>query len=146
MTSIKKMDWDPAFSVDIAEIDACQKKMFDLFNELVELKNAQADAKDCINLISGLNEFSRLYFGKEERYLKKKGYPDFGKHGRAHRQFTKRFISLRRELTEDIANLSDEIISELRDWYVDHIRQMDQEYVPFVRTQNYIEKANLPRR
>ncbi len=31
MKDIKKMEWDPKYSVDIEEIDNHQKKMFDLF-------------------------------------------------------------------------------------------------------------------
>ncbi len=33
-----KVEWHAGFSVDAAEIDTYQKKMFDLFNELIELK------------------------------------------------------------------------------------------------------------
>ena len=115
MSTIEKLGWDEKYSVDIEEIDAHQKKMFELFNQLIDMKQSGADTKEFINMISMINECSRLYFSTEEKYLRKKGYPDYKSHAKAHRQFTKGSISLRREISEDIENLSDDVILELRD-------------------------------
>ncbi len=143
MDDIEKIDWDPKYSVDIEEIDTHQKKMFELFNKLIDMKKANSDAKECINLINSLNEHSRLYFSIEEKYLRQKKYPDFASHSKTHRQFTKRFISLRRELSEDIANLTYETIHELREWLIDHILNLDSLFVPFLRINQYIEDRKV---
>ena len=136
-----KMDWDPKYSVDIEEIDNHQKKMFDLFNQLIDLKDGKKDAKECISMISEINDYSKLYFSDEEKILKKNGYPDLGTHTKAHRQFAKNSISLRRELAEDINNLTDEVITDLRDWLIRHIEDFDSLYIPFVRMTDYIEST-----
>jgi hemerythrin len=141
MSEIEKMEWDPKYSVDIEEIDACQKKMFDLFNRLIDIKREEIETKVCINMISEISEHSKLYFSTEERYMKRKGYPDFGAHSKAHRQFIKRFISLRREISEDIANLTDDVIKELRNWMIDHLLTFDSLYIPFLRINKYIEDS-----
>lgn len=143
MSEIQKMDWESKFSVYIEEIDAFQKKMFELFNQLIELKENKKDAKECINLISEINEFSKLYFATEERILRRKGYPDIASHAKAHRQFAKRSISLRREVSEDIANLTDEVINGQRDWLINHILELDSLYIPFVRITDYIQESKL---
>ncbi len=141
MNPIERIEWDPKYSVDIEEIDTHQKKMFELFNQLIDLKEAKKDTKECINMISEINEYSKFYFSIEERLLRRKGYPDFGSHAKAHRQFTKRSISLRREIAEDIENLSYEVIDELRNWLVDHILTFDSMYVPFLRINRFVEEA-----
>ena len=142
MSNIQKIEWDPKYSVDIEEIDVLQKKIFELFNQLIDIKKSETeDAKVYINMISEISEVSKLYFSTEEKYLKKKGYPDFGTHSKAHRQFIKSFISLRREISEDTANLTDDVIIELQDWMINHILTLDSCYVPFLRINKYIEDS-----
>lgn len=136
-----KIEWDPAFSVDVEEIDTYQKKMFELFNELITLKQKKADAKAVTNLISEINDYGKLFFSTEEKVLKRKKYPDFEAHSKSHRQFVRSAISLRREIAEDINNLTMEVILELRDWLVEHIQTSDSLYVPFLRIHQYIEEA-----
>ncbi len=142
MSDVTPMEWDPEFSVDIEEIDTCQKNMIKLFNELIALKDDKKDGKEIINMISEINDYSKLYFSAEEKILKKNGYPDFTSHSKAHRQFTKRSISLRRELSEDIENLTDDVIAQLRQWLINHILEMDSQYVPYIRIKHYIEASN----
>lgn len=141
MSRLEKLEWDARYSVDIEEIDAHQKKMFDLLNQLIDLRESGLDPKESINIISEINEYSKLYFGTEEKYLKKKGYPDFAAHSKIHRQFIKHAISLRREVSEDSWNLTDEMIITLKDWLMNHILTVDSLYVPFLRINAYIEES-----
>ncbi len=141
MKDIEKMEWESKYSVDIEEIDNYQKKMFELFNELIDLKKSNVETKEYINMIAKINEYSRLYFNTEEKILKKNGYPDFGEHAKTHRQFTKSFISLRREISDDVENLSYDVINELRSWLINHILTFDSLYIPFLRINRYIEGA-----
>lgn len=141
MSTIEKIEWEKKYSVDVEAIDAHQKKMFELFNQLIDMKQSGADTKEFINMISMINEYSKMYFSTEEKHLKKKGYPDFISHAKAHRQFTKRSISLRRELSEDIENLTEDVIIELRNWIINHIVTHDSLYIPFLRINQYIEES-----
>lgn len=141
MADLKKIDWEEKYSVDIEEIDVHQKKMFTIFNELIELKQGKMDPKEISNKISEINDFAKLFFNTEEKFLRKKGYPDYQNHTKAHRQFVKSAISLRREIADDIDNLTDDVILELRDWLIDHIANMDVLYVPFVRINSYIQDS-----
>lgn len=142
MTEITKIEWDPKYSVDIEELDNFQKKMFDMFNELIDMKNTNADAKAYTVLFSDINDYGKLYFSREEKILKKRGYPDFDSHAKAHRQFIRSSISLRREIAEDINNLTIEAILELRDWFIHHIETTDSLYIPFLRIHQYIDDRN----
>ncbi len=136
-----QIEWDPKFSVDVAEIDNHQKKMFALFNELIDLKHKKSDPKALANMISEINDYGKLYFSTEEKILRKKNYPDREIHARAHRRFIRSAISLRREIAEDVDNLTMDTILELRNWLVDHIKTSDALYVPFLRVHHYIEDS-----
>ena len=141
MGKLTKIEWEEKYSVDIEAVDTHQKKMFTLFNELVDLKGTRTDPKDFTNKISEINDYAKLFFSTEEKILRKKGYPDFQDHTKAHRQFIKSSISLRREIADDISNLTDEVILELREWLIDHISNMDVLYVPFIRINNYLDES-----
>lgn len=137
-----KIEWDPGFSVDIEEIDVHQKKMFDLFNELIDLKQKKADPKVIANLVSDINDYGKLYFTTEEKILKERQYPDRDAHARGHRRFIRNAISLRREIVEDVDNLTLDSILSLRDWLIEHIQTSDVLYVPFLRIHRYIEDTS----
>jgi len=115
--------------------------MFELFNQLIDLKRSGVDVKECVSMISAINEYSKLYFSAEEKQLRRKSYPDLEIHSKAHRQFSKRSISFRREIADDLGNLTDDVIEELRNWLINHMLTMDALYVPFLRINKYIEES-----
>jgi len=135
------IEWDEKYSVDVPELDEFQKGLFEKFNTLIEMKSTQVDAKAATNMISDINDYTKMFFSKEERILKRRGYPDLETHAKAHRQFIKNSIALRREIAEDISNLTMEIILDLRNWMVEHIETSDSLYVPFLRIHQYIDDS-----
>jgi len=141
MEKLEKIEWDERLSVNIPEVDELQKKMFALLNVLIDLKENDAAAKECSNMVAEINEYSRYFFSKEEEYLRKCKYPEVGSHAKEHRQFIKTTISLRRQVAEDKNNLTFELIKEMRDWLVDHIITTDLMYVPYMRITNYIKES-----
>ncbi len=143
MDTLEKIEWDDKLSVDIPEIDELQKKMFALFNVLIDLNENKADAKECSNMVSEINEYCRYFFNKEEELLRRCNYPEVGAHAKKHRQFIKTTISLRRMVAEDKENLTFSVIKEMRDWLVDHIITKDLMYVPYVRIKNYIKESKF---
>ncbi len=139
MEQIKKIEWNEKYSVDIEEIDELQKKMFALFNVLIELKTKDADAKACANMISDIYEYGKYFFYKEEEYLKERNFPDLEAHAKEHRYFIKHTINLRREVAENQENLTYDIIKKMEEWLSAHILEKDMLYVPFLRVEQFIE-------
>ncbi len=134
-----KIEWEEKFSVDVPELDAFQKELLERFNTLIDMKTNNEEAKAVTNMISDINDFSKMYFAREEKLLRQRKYPDLESHSKSHRQFVRNSISLRREIAEDINNLTIEVILELRDWLVDHIETSDSLFVPFLRIHQYVD-------
>lgn len=141
MAKMQKFEWTEDHSVDLKEIDELQKKMFALFNALIDLKENDAEAKECANMISEINEYAKYYFSREEEILKENKYPELELHSREHKHFTKHTVSMRRVVSEDKDNLTYENIRELKDWLEDHIKEYDLLYVPFLRINRFIEET-----
>ena len=138
---LSKIEWDERFSVDVPELDEFQKTLFDKFNALIDLRKKKLDAKAVTNMISEINDYSKMFFSTEEKMLRRQKYPDLESHSKAHRQFIKHSIALRREMAEDISSQSIDAVLELRDWLVEHIETSDVLYVPFLRINRYIEST-----
>ena len=139
MTNI--IEWDKKYSVDVPELDECQKQLMDMFNTLIEMKTSKADAKDVANLITETNDFSKIFFSKEENLLGSKGYPDLDTHSKAHRRFIKKALGLRREIAEDVDHLAIEDIVELRNWLITHFEFTDIMFIPFLRLHRYVDEC-----
>jgi hemerythrin len=137
---MEKIIWDEKLSVDIPEIDELQKKMFALINALIDLMEGDAESKECANMISEISEYSKYYFSIEEEYLKKSKYPEFADHTKMHRKFETVVMNLRRQVADDKNNLTDETINNLKDLLVNHIETLDLKFVPFLRTNSFIDK------
>ncbi|MCD4744493.1 MAG: bacteriohemerythrin [Desulfobacteraceae bacterium] len=137
---MKKIEWDEKLSVDIPEIDELQKKMFALINALIDLMENDAEGKECTNMISEISEYSKYYFSIEEEYLITNKYPEFVKHTKTHRKFETFVMALRRLVADDKANLNEEMINNLRNLLINHIKTDDSRFVPFLRTNNFIGK------
>ncbi len=138
---IQKIEWDGRLSVDIKEIDDLQQKMFALLNALIDLKDNNAETKDCTNMIAEIHDYSRYFFSREEDYMRKNRYPELDTHAREHRQFIKMTINFRRQIADDRDNFTDVLIKTMRDWLVDHILTCDLLYVPFLRTNRFIKEC-----
>ena len=137
---MKKIEWNKKLSVDIPEIDELQKKMFALINALIDLMEKKAEGKECANMISEISEYSKYYFSIEEEYLKKNKYPEFADHTKMHRKFESFVMKLRRAVADDKNNLNEETINKLKDLLITHIETLDLKFVPFLRTNNFINK------
>ncbi len=140
-TELVKIEWEEKFSVDVPELDEYQKTLFDKFNALIDLKKKKLDAKAVTNMISEINDYSKIFFATEEKILRRQKYPDLDIHSKAHRQFIKNSIALRREMAEDVTSQSIDAVLELRDWLVEHIETSDVLFVPFLRINSYIEST-----
>jgi len=139
MTNI--IEWDEKYSVDVPELDECRKQLMDMFNNLIEMKTNKGDTKDVANLVTEINDFSKIFFSKEEKILGRKRYPDLGTHSKAHRRFIKKAIGLRREIAEDVDNLAIEDIVGLRDLLVTHFESLDTLFIPFLRIHKYVDEC-----
>jgi hemerythrin len=93
------------------------------------------------NLITEINDFSKIFFSKEEKLLGSKGYPDLDTHSKAHRRFIKKALGLRREIAEDVDHLAIEDIVELRNWLITHFEFTDIMFIPFLRLHRYVDEC-----
>lgn len=135
------LEWDPRFSVRIAEIDQQHKKLIGLINRLHESMQ-QAGDRDALEtaieelsaqatVINEMVEYSSYHFSTEEKYMRQYMYPDFEKHKKEHEYFINKVRTLKSDFDGGQAILSSQIMEFLKEWLGGHILGVDKKYEPF---------------
>ena len=135
-------EWDDSYSVNVKEIDGQHRVLIQLINELHEVtteSHAQNTIASAVNelrtmgaVLDDLVDYAAHHFSTEEKCMLECGYPSCVQHEKAHRDFTGKIQTFKRELDEGDALSATEILTFLRDWWTRHILQVDKEYSPFL--------------
>ena len=132
MDKLEKMDWNPHFSVDIDEIDAYQKKMFSLLNDLINLKKNQVDTKEYTNKVSQINDFGKLYFNSEEKLYLTSDYPDKELHSEKHNEILQQLGDFQNEFEKGNRKVDHDFLEFIKEWLQVHIMSIDKSYRNFI--------------
>lgn len=82
-------------------------------------------------LLVALEDLVKVHFAVEESLMQIIGFPGFEDHRAGHARISASLANLqRRGLNE---NISDELSSFLKEWFVMHIKESDQRYSMFAR-------------
>ncbi len=137
---IDPLQWNDTYSLSNTTIDEQQKKMFDLFNELLSLACDAKGKKHIPATVNALNDQAKLFFSTEEKILRTNGYPDCHTHVKRHRGFIRAAIELRRKIADTPDALEPEDVQKLRELFISHIESTIRLCLPFLRIQAYIRE------
>lgn len=134
-------EWQPSFSVKIAEIDQQHKKLIGFINQLNELvlptgnqdslKSMMKEISAQASVIEELVRYSSYHFSAEETYMSQYNYPDYEKHKKEHHYFIAKVQAFKSDFDAGKGTLSDEIVLFLKTWLSNHILKTDKAYAPF---------------
>ena len=139
-----KWKWTTALSVDNENIDTQHKGLLAQLNKLVEVLSAkEVDMGHLRDANHFLYKYFKEHFSTEENYMAKYGYPELERHKEIHKGFIKFYDKLQREMRDalkspDFSSLTVEDLLKkvekyLGDWYVNHIKKVDQKYAKWIR-------------
>lgn len=121
--------WSDDLRTEIAEIDQQHKVLFDCLSRLEEAHEKQESWSELHFAIIEMKDYDRIHFTVEESIMRLCGYPLLAPHIDEHRKFEQKLTDMEmRSLHEDI---SDEMLSFLSDWLIEHIGKTDHQYVPY---------------
>lgn len=126
------IEWDDKYSVKIIEIDAQHRRLFEIYNNLVNAMYQGVGMKELGNALTELLDYSVMHFMTEEGYMEKYGYPELDVHKNAHKEFRERFYKVHKEFHEGKPVLTAEVVDYLRDWIKGHVLNVDQRYSKYL--------------
>jgi hemerythrin len=126
------LKWEPIYSVNVEELDEQHKKMFEIINRVYGLAEKSLENKKSLEIIEELKEYGNHHLSTEEEYFKKFNYPEANSHIAQHNDYKKRILEMEKSQKDLEGKRAYKELSEfLRDWWLGHIQNMDQEYSGF---------------
>jgi hemerythrin len=120
--------WDPSFSVKVARCDEDHKKLFALLNSLHDAMASGKGAQVIGKVVKELSDYTKSHFAAEQELLEKTHYPALGPHLAQHRIFVKKVEQFQKDLDAGVLGQAISVVSFLKDWLTNHIKQTDQQY------------------
>jgi hemerythrin len=132
------IQWDNIFSVHIKEIDEQHKKLVHLINSLYDAMKA-GQGKDVLHhILAELIDYTKNHFSKEEKMMSQYAYPAAALHKIEHDKFTKKVMTMQKDLEQGNAVLSMDVLQFLKDWLLQHIQKTDKQYSPYLNNKGIL--------
>ncbi len=125
--------WKEAYSVGSRELDAQHQAIFKLLNELYAVLQEGGGDKPPPVLLQEAAKYAQQHFETEEHLMALCGYPRLPEHQQVHRQYVRRVAEIGQDPEGEI---DCELFLFLKDWWLNHVTQMDSEYAPFLKKLN----------
>jgi hemerythrin len=126
------VEWNERYSVGIKELDEQHRRLFDIFNTLLEAEATPRGSNKAADALTRLRTYTVEHFELEEQYMAKCGYPDLESHIHIHASFRKKIDALCSAKPREHDDNLMEMLGCLYEWLVTHVGSCDQQYVPYV--------------
>jgi hemerythrin len=126
------LEWTPALSVGIEEIDGQHRELFRRAGRLVE-GIRRGDPEEVEELVDYLHGYCVSHFGAEEAAMRDARYPGYARHKAEHDQFIADLLDISVESDEGGgAFVAVKIDHWLSGWLRDHVSRIDTELGRFL--------------
>ena len=126
------LTWNHACTVSVRAMDDQHGILMDTMNELRLALVHGADGEQMSELLGRLIEFMRMHFWSEEQLMEQAGFPGLAEHRAEHEKLLAQVRESAHRTQHNECVGMRPLLGFLRDWYVEHIEGMDQEYGPWL--------------
>ena len=124
------VSWKDEYSVGNNVLDAQHQAMFRLLNDLHEALEEGKSDKPVEALVEEAIQYAAIHFRTEERLMTESGYPNLEQHKQTHQEYVRRVDEIRRSAEADAPYV---LFLFLKDWWLNHVTQMDSDYAPSLK-------------
>lgn len=124
--------WTNEISVQVKSMDDQHRTLVDLVNQLSDAMRVGKGNDLLVPILASLIKYTKVHFAAEERLMQMHKFPQFAPHKAAHEALTKQVLELQQKVEAGKAMLSVSLLNFLKDWLINHIKGMDQEYGRFI--------------
>ena len=132
-----KLEWSPALSVGIAEIDAQHQELFRRAARLLDGLH-RGEPAEMGELVDYLHRYAVTHFGEEESSMRDARYPGYARHKAEHDRFIGDLLVIAADLERDGSgkSLARRVDHWLREWLREHVSGTDAELARFLARRN----------
>ena len=127
MTVIK---WRDSYATGVAEMDAEHRELIDIINQLYEMLREKKSHDELKNIYDRLHSYTEKHFQHEEQMLEEAEYDGLAGQQNAHKQFIVELDKMEADLLSGNESVVPVVYKFLRDWWLQHIVEIDKLYGP----------------
>ena len=136
------MQWKEEYSVGITEIDDQHKGVVDLFSVIDSAIESRESWSDIFFKLEQLRDHARFHFSVEESLMRMHDYPKQAEHVDLHKHFLDKLDQL--QMTTLSRYVTMNAINYLSNWYTEHLKTQDQEFVRYIIDNGKVNLTQLP--
>ena len=129
---METIEWSESISVNNSNIDSQHRHLIALTNNLILHSNAKTNSRLINESLSELLKYAKMHFRDEEKLLKEYDYPKLEAHRKEHERFTHRIVFFCKDVIDQKETVTEEMISFLVDWLLNHTSVDDQDYKKYI--------------
>lgn len=134
--SIKKVSWDPKFSVDEGIIDQDHQFLFNLINKFNENIPKYQTPSQLVPALTLITKYTQNHFAREIKLQKAAGFLHIEEHHQQHNDLIAKYNGLVQKATkaneDTVTDVAVEIGAFLEEWLVKHVLENDLAMKPYV--------------
>lgn len=132
---MEKVEWDESYNIGVEVIDNQHKGLFEILNELNEIRKEKDINKLRITL-NKLKDYAKVHFADEEKIMKSVEYPNLLSHLGEHSYFVDQVKKMEKELEDENVYITLSMLVFLKEWLTNHILKKDRELLPYIQKKN----------
>jgi len=129
-----KIEWTPALSVGIGEIDSQHREFISMIAALPEDIKKTGHSINALETVKNLEEYAEKHFSTEEMYMSIYAYPESQAHKDLHDMFRAEIGVMKEKALQDAsADTVNGINSQIYQWFLNHIIKTDMKLGVFLK-------------
>ncbi|MBT1444221.1 bacteriohemerythrin [Shewanella sp. JM162201] len=125
------VSWSSSLDVGMSEINRQHQRLISLINELHRAMEGQYGLDVIKRIVQGLVDYTANHFSYEEELFARFGYPHSKEHKDEHARLVTQVLDFQKRVARG-EDVSDELMSFLKAWLIDHIQGSDRGYSQFL--------------
>jgi hemerythrin-like metal-binding protein len=126
-------EWNNAYSVGVASIDAQHQNLFAIAREMHTAMLAGRGQSGLGKILDRLVQYTQAHFAHEERLMRLADYPGLNSHVAEHEALTRKVVDLLSEFRSGRTKITIQVLQFLRTWLQSHIQHSDLAYAPYLK-------------
>jgi hemerythrin len=106
--------WNESYKLDVTEIDNQHKKLFEIFDKLIDAMSQGKAKENAQTILAELDAYARTHFSNEEKYMQQFNYPDLNDHKEAHQFFYMKMNDFKASLNAGSLSIANDMMIFLK--------------------------------
>ncbi|WP_303867538.1 bacteriohemerythrin [Acetobacterium wieringae] len=130
------IEWTPALSVGVDNIDSQHKIWFEKADQLFEAGKTGKSKEVIAQMFDFLDDYTKQHFKDEEAYMAKINYPEIEEQKKLHKAFIEELAKLKKDYQESGGNITLIISANqmIVNWLTKHISNVDKKIGTYAKT------------